>query len=330
MWRVFLLSSGFDKNIYRKLDAILLAYRRDIEASSRSMTLTLSAAVLWTHGLIGLSIIAAFLRRPKWVWIVPAAIACGLALYTRQIQFVTLVFYGLLYAVLRMAYRDPAMTGVRVVLVTATLFALCVIFLTHQVPGVERSVLVSGLQLSALSRPFDVVLSLDKSVVALLFVAVALDAMSPAKITAASLRMVVSVGVVTIPAVFIYAWASGLVALDVKIHGVWPLWAITNLLFVSLSEECVFRGFLQRALANRLERYGAHWRLMAVLIIGLFFGATHLGGGTNFAVAATVAGIGYGYVYERTRSIELAVALHFLVNATHFVFFTYPGRLPGG
>ncbi len=292
------------------------------------MTLDLSATILWTHGLIGVSIVTAFVRRAKWAWTIPAAISCGLALYSQQIQLVTLVFYGLLYATLRAAYRVPALTGAGALFANGGLFVLCVLFLAHHVPGVDRSMVLSGVQLSALSIPFDIAWSLDKSVVALLFVAVAREAMSPARISAATLRTAAVIGAVTIPAVFAYAWISGLVALDVKIPEVWPLWAASNLLFVSLAEECVFRGFLQRTLADRLERYGSRWRLLAVVIIGLFFGATHLGGGANFAIAAAVAGIGYGYVYERTRSIEIAVALHFLVNTTHFVFFTYPGPLP--
>jgi membrane protease YdiL (CAAX protease family) len=39
---------------------------------------------------------------------------------------------------------------------------------------------------------------------------------------------------------------------------------------------------------------------------------------------ATVAGIGYGYAYYQSGRIETAILTHFLLNAAHAVFFTYP------
>jgi membrane protease YdiL (CAAX protease family) len=39
---------------------------------------------------------------------------------------------------------------------------------------------------------------------------------------------------------------------------------------------------------------------------------------------ATIAGIGYGWIYASTRSLAAAVAAHTGVNAVHYFFFTYP------
>jgi membrane protease YdiL (CAAX protease family) len=36
------------------------------------------------------------------------------------------------------------------------------------------------------------------------------------------------------------------------------------------------------------------------------------------------AGLGYGWVFMRTQRIEAAMAVHFGVNAVHFLLFTYP------
>lgn len=41
-------------------------------------------------------------------------------------------------------------------------------------------------------------------------------------------------------------------------------------------------------------------------------------------VVAAVAGLGYALAYQWQRRIEVAVLVHFGVNALHFVGFTYP------
>jgi len=41
-------------------------------------------------------------------------------------------------------------------------------------------------------------------------------------------------------------------------------------------------------------------------------------------VLAAVAGIVYGYAYEKTQRIEASILCHFGVNIIHFIFFTYP------
>lgn len=61
-----------------------------------------------------------------------------------------------------------------------------------------------------------------------------------------------------------------------------------------------------------------------VILVGVLFGLAHVGGGYTYAMLATVAGIGYGYAYYRSGRIETAILTHFLLNAVHAVFFTYP------
>ena len=41
-------------------------------------------------------------------------------------------------------------------------------------------------------------------------------------------------------------------------------------------------------------------------------------------IFAFIAGIGYGYAYQKSWKIETAILVHFGVNITHFIFFTYP------
>ena len=100
-------------------------------------------------------------------------------------------------------------------------------------------------------------------------------------------------------------------------------WAPINLFFTCLSEEAFFRGFVQQ----ELSRIGAHSdaaALIALVVGALLFGLAHLGGGMSYVIAATLAGLGYGWAFQRTQRIEAAMAVHFGVNAVHFLLFVYP------
>jgi membrane protease YdiL (CAAX protease family) len=41
-------------------------------------------------------------------------------------------------------------------------------------------------------------------------------------------------------------------------------------------------------------------------------------------VLATIAGIGYGWIYASTGSIAAAIATHAGLNTLHFLLFSYP------
>ncbi|MCW8354408.1 CPBP family intramembrane metalloprotease [Marinomonas pontica] len=56
----------------------------------------------------------------------------------------------------------------------------------------------------------------------------------------------------------------------------------------------------------------------------MLFGIAHMGGGVEYAIVASVAGLGYGGVYYLTKRIEYAILCHFILNGLHFLFFTYP------
>ncbi len=101
------------------------------------------------------------------------------------------------------------------------------------------------------------------------------------------------------------------------------VWAPVNLFFVCLSEEAVFRGFIQRELAAALRGTRAG-NVIAIAVSAGLFGLAHFGGGVSYVVLATAAGLGYAIVYHRTRSIEMSMLAHFALNTVHFLLFTYP------
>jgi hypothetical protein len=83
------------------------------------------------------------------------------------------------------------------------------------------------------------------------------------------------------------------------------------------------RGFVQHELA----RIGSNAKLAAILALvvsAVLFGLAHFAGGLTYVIAGILAGLGYCLAYQLTRRIEAAIAVHFALNATHFLLFTYP------
>ena len=84
-----------------------------------------------------------------------------------------------------------------------------------------------------------------------------------------------------------------------------------------------FRGLIQAQLGACFlgRRYGS---AVAIGISSLLFGLAHFSGGLPYVGLADVAGVGYGIIYQRSGRVEFSIAAHFLLNATHFLLFTYP------
>ena len=112
-----------------------------------------------------------------------------------------------------------------------------------------------------------------------------------------------------------------LVKFDFKLHDYFLIFAINNLFFVSMAEEVLFRGFLQRHLSLLKIKFAS---LIGILLPAIIFGLFHLKAGVPFMIFATLSGIMYGLVYHRSKSIEVTIFTHFLLNFIHITFFTYP------
>ena len=107
-------------------------------------------------------------------------------------------------------------------------------------------------------------------------------------------------------------------------HKIWQLPIIFIEIFFATAfvEELFFRGILQQELCNLMPTRFA-W-----VVASLLFGLMHInnvGGGHEFpnwpyVILATIAGLGYGYVYQKTHSLLAAILLHTAVDFTWLVF----------
>lgn len=189
-------------------------------------------------------------------------------------------------------------------------------------PGFEKVAWYRDVQLTPDAAPFALSLNYGKAAVGALI----LGMMQPALRRRAARHDVWSpllVTAITVALVSVLSVMLGYTRIAPQWHALfWP-WAAVNLLFVCVAEEAFFRGFLQEFLTRRLTPV-RHGHLVAWLAASALFGIAHAGGGAGMVLLASVAGLGYGWVYLRTRSLGAAVLAHFSLNAVHFLLLTYP------
>lgn len=227
-----------------------------------------------------------------------------------------------------LAWAHSRATGWRCI-VTGIAFAVFAVAMgLPLLPGFPRVVLAENVVLSPGALPYTLGLGFPKVVGGIFILAF----MHPERVRswrelAGVLGRVVPIYLLTVVAVMAVTLAMGYVKFDPKWTTLFFAWALTNLFFTCLSEEAFFRGFLQRELA----RMGGHRRraaIIAVAVSSVVFGLAHFAGGWKYALAAAIAGAGYGIAYHRTQRVEGSMAVHFGLNAAHFLLFTYPALAP--
>lgn len=94
------------------------------------------------------------------------------------------------------------------------------------------------------------------------------------------------------------------------------------LMATALPEEILFRALIQNWLMQKLGQ-----GLPVLVLAGLIFGCAHLNNGPGplpnwrYMALATIAGIGYGKVFQKASSVWSSALLHALINTTRHVFF---------
>jgi uncharacterized protein len=202
----------------------------------------------------------------------------------------------------------------------------------HLLPGIQNPLLVDAQQLTPDAIPYTLYANFDKGLAGYclllaIWPAQRSDKRLEGKLRSAYWRGFWPVWPLTVLLALGLAMALGLIQPAAK----WPDFALQfvfcNLLLTCVAEEAFFRGLLQRPLVNQLQQHGlamntAAW--FAIVTVSLIFGLAHLAGGLAYALVATVASIGYGWAYQRSGRIEVAIVTHFALNLLHLSLFTYP------
>jgi membrane protease YdiL (CAAX protease family) len=288
--------------------------------------------MLITFGLLGLSICTAWLpplwtgkkvRVPLWFLLLVGAASAGLlAGCLRWIAIVELAALGIAayYAGQAEASRAQRMALGALTAILALALAL------HRLPGFQNPVLIENMKFSADAVPFTLYANFDKAAVGLILLVFMCKRTASWPEWKAVMRRTAPIALITTVFTIAMAIALGNVRPDLKLSQWTPVFLVVNLLFTCVAEEAFFRGVLQERLATALARV-RFGEPVAILCSALLFGLAHAAGGPRYALFATLSGFGSAYAYSITRRIEAPIITHFMLNAVHFIGFTYPQLL---
>lgn len=287
--------------------------------------------LLITYGLLALAILSAWSERAfrfgayvlrPWAPLFAAAAACAMINgYVHPLGVMLLLVLGWLGRALQ---RDGGSRARR----AATWIALLVLsaaLAAHVAPGFSNPVLLRDHLFSADAAPYTQYANFDKGAMGLLLLVFFCGPLMRRDAWRSMLVRAVPVLLSTCTVVIVCGLLLGYSRVDPKWPAYTPIFLFLNLFFTCVAEEALFRGVVQQRLGQLLEaaRY-RHAGAVSLVATAVLFGLVHTGGGWGYVLLATLAGLGYGYALLRTGRIEAAILVHFSVNATHFIGFTYP------
>jgi uncharacterized protein len=227
------------------------------------------------------------------------------------------------YGLLCYAHSRESSNPLHILLALATIvFSLAL--MAHIVPGFANTLIVRDAVLSPGAVQYTLFMNFDKGQIGLFLLACGPPLIARRTDWAAMLKVTVPAALALIVALMVCALLIGQMRFEPKWPDFLPIWLWSNLLFTAAAEEALFRGVIQRLLQGPTASVSPARATTGLIAAAVIFGAAHYAGGLWSVVLATIAGIGYGWVFWRTNRIEASILTHFLVNTAHLVGFTYP------
>lgn len=255
------------------------------------------------------------------LWLIIASLSGFAALLSGQM---TLLGLGLSWIFLGAAYRFlQATRSAERTFIGVALGSLSLLLGAHLLPGFHNLKALDAVFVSADGLPFTMYLNLDKTLVALGILGWCVPRLTTLQAWRQMLAFLLPRAPLLLTPIFLLALLSGKIHWDPKLPSYTLLWALTNLLFVCTAEEAFFRGFLQRQLSLLWQNRPLP-KLLPLALASFFYGLSHFAGGLLYVAFVTLAGLVYGWAYQKTNAIETSILLHFGLNLAHFLLFTYP------
>ena len=259
---------------------------------------------------------------PRFVGPACVALSLAAAVVAGIIEWAGLAVLALFAGACLTAVRSEFSRALRA-LAWGVVVILALALATHQIPWIHNVLVLDGVSVSASGADYTLYWNYDKGFAGILLYAICVQPQDGARWN----RAIVTTGTVallTLVPLGLLATATGFVAWDPKWPAILAVWVPANLLLTCVAEESFFRGLLQRRLGRFLRGRVSAPALVALLVGAGAFGVAHIAGGTTYVMLATLAGIGYGAAYHLTGRVEAGIVVHFLLNLTHLVLFTYP------
>ena len=192
-------------------------------------------------------------------------------------------------------------------------------------PGFHDAVFIDRLRLSADAAPMRLSLNFAPGAAGLILLTLFCRRIQSWRELSAVARSTAPVAAITTAVVMGLGLAVGYVRPDFKLPWITVAYLVKTLLYTAVLEQAFFCGIVQQGLMIApfiAKRPALRW--LPILVASVLFGVAHASAGPIFVMLAFVAGVGYSVAYALTRRVEAAIAVHFAVNAVHFVGFTYP------
>lgn len=230
-----------------------------------------------------------------------------------------------LVALLSLAWVAHTARGAnRVVVVLLTAFGALALSL-HFVPGFFNLKWLTAVKLTADAVPFTLTVNFDKGSAGLFLFALLVPRLTSAGDLRSIWKPTLIIALVTTCVVVATAVIISYIRFEPKLPPETAGFLLVNLIFTCFAEEAFFRGLLQESLHNLAARQSRPWiNYIAIALSAILFGAVHTSGGPQYILLASLGGLGSAIIYARTRKVEASVFTHFMLNTTHFIFFTYP------
>lgn len=273
-----------------------------------------------TYLLLAVSIILAFIPKKKTsLGILAIAVIFGFA--ANRLAWPSLIF-GLIFFLLNTFYRDSHRLVFKILGVLG-ISVLGVALMSHLVPGFNNWKVISSFLVKDNSSLYSSYLNFDKPLIALGILLFGRPAHKSYLNLSQQFKKLTQVYAISVPVLFSVAYAIGFIRFEFKLGLFTCYFFLQNLIFTCTAEEVFFRGFFQRELEIGLARF-KFGPMIALIFASILFGAAHYKGGMSYIVVSSIAGLFYGFLYQKTKKVELSILLHALINLTHLIFFTYP------
>ncbi len=249
--------------------------------------------------------------------------AVVLALISENIDYIGAIVILVFFGACMIYYKIPKTNLMKVSLWLA-IIVTAILMRAHAVPGFYNWRIIDAVVLSNNAHEYSLWLNLDTAFVGLGILLFGLIPIYHLRDVKHMLIKMLPSSILALGVIASLAMLLGVVQFDNKMPDLWLLWMLINLMITCVSEEALFRFFIQQTLQNWLSNY-KYGAALAIGIAGIAATLTHYNlMYANYMIMVFVASLFYGYVYYVTKRIEASIILHFAVNVTHFFFFTYP------